>query len=227
MTPARQAVILAAGRGERMRPLTDHTPKPLLRVGGRSLIVHLITALAESGYSDLVINHSYLGALIETELSDGRAHGVRIVYSPEPDGPLETGGGIHRALSFIRTDPFVVVNGDIWTDYPFARLPQTLIGLAHLVLVDNPPHHAAGDFALTETGRVMCDGVFKKTFSGIGVYRRALFSECKPGKFPLAPLLSSAATANAVSGEHYAGRWYDIGTPDRLAALDRELQEHI
>ncbi len=214
-------MILAAGRGERMRPLTDRVPKPLLQVGGKPLIVHLIDGLKRGGITDLVINVAYLAPLIESHLGDGTALGVRIMYSREPDGPLETGGGIHRALPLL-SDPFVVVNGDIWTDYPFARLPRDISGKAHLVLVDNRAHHPDGDFALAGD-RVTADGVARLTYSGIGVYRPALFAHVVAGRFPLAPLLRAAMGCLEVSGEHYRGGWEDIGTPERLHALDREL----
>lgn len=224
MTPMR-VMILAAGRGERMRPLTDRVPKPLLAVGGKPLIVHLIEGLKGGGLTDIVINVAHLAPLLEAELGDGAALGVRISYSREPDGPLETGGGIHRALPLL-SDPFVVVNGDIWTDYPFGRLPRELTGKAHLVLVDNRPHHPAGDFALMGN-RVVADGAVRLTYSGIGVYRPALFAHAKPGRFPLAPLLREAMTASAVSGEHYRGRWEDVGTPERLQALDQALRHPV
>ncbi len=216
-------MILAAGRGERMRPLTDYLPKPLLSVGGHPLILHLVRQLQVAGIHDLVINHAHLGERIVGVLGTGEAFGVRIRYSHEADGGLETGGGIFHALPLITTDPFLVVNGDIWTDYPFERLPASLgQDLAHLVLVENPPHHPAGDFVLNGD-RVQADGVGKLTFSGIGLYARTLFNDCRPGKFPLAPLLRSAMTAGRVHGEHYRGRWRDIGTPERLDELDRDL----
>lgn len=212
-------MILAAGRGERMRPLSDTTPKPLLPVGGKPLIVHLVEGLAHTGHRHLVINHSHLGHQIEAALGNGRRYGVSIDYSHEPGSGLETGGGIFKALPLIETDPFLVVNGDIWTDYPFDRLPRPLTGLAHLVLVDNPPHHPAGDFALS-AGAVSAQGEPRLTFSGIGLYARALFEGCRGGKFPLAPLLREAMNAGRVGGEHYTGSWYDIGTPARLAEID-------
>ncbi|TAM48381.1 MAG: nucleotidyltransferase family protein [Gammaproteobacteria bacterium] len=218
-----RVMILAAGRGERMRPLTDVTPKPLLPVAGKALIVHLIEQLARAGLRDLVVNHAHLGHQFEDYLGDGSRFGVRIVYSPEPEGGLETGGGIYQALSLLDSDPFIVVNGDIWTDFPFERLPQSLDGLAHLVLVDNPPHHARGDFFLKEDGRVLAGGEPTLTFSGIGVYHRALFGHCQSGRFPLAPLLRAAMAQNKVSGEYYGGRWRDVGTPERLTALEQEL----
>lgn len=216
-------MILAAGRGERMRPLTDHTPKPLLQAGGRRLIEYHLDALARVGFVDVVINHAHLGAQIEQALGDGSRYGVRIRYSPEGDQALETGGGIFRALPLLGDGPFLVVNGDVWTDYPFAQIPREPAGLAHLVLVDNPPQHPQGDFALMDS-LVRNDGPERLTFSGIGVYRPELFADCAPGAFPLAPLLRRAAEAGLVGGEHYRGRWMDIGTPERLAQLDRMLR---
>ncbi len=216
-------MILAAGRGERMRPLSDTVPKPLLEAGGKPLIVHLIEQLVRAGLRNLVINHSHLGGQIEKYLVDGGRYGARIAYSHEEGGGLETGGGIFKALSLIDTDPFAVINGDIWTDFPFDRLPTRLKGLAHLVLVDNPPQHPQGDFSLHE-GQVLVEGTARLTFSGIGVYARALFAECRPGKFPLAPLLRAAMARGQVSGEHYIGRWRDVGTPRRLSQLDQELR---
>lgn len=217
-------MILAAGRGERMRPLSNRVPKPLLPVAGKALIVRLIETLAHAGLHDLVVNHAHLGRQIADYLGDGGRFGVRIAYSLEPEGGLETGGGIFQALTLLDSDPFLVVNGDVWTDYPFIDLPKTLDGLAHLVLVDNPPHHPQGDFRLSDD-RVEADGVPRLTFSGIGVYRRQLFEHCTPGRFPLAPLLRAAMERGQVSGEYYGGRWRDVGTPERLAELDRELAD--
>jgi MurNAc alpha-1-phosphate uridylyltransferase len=218
-----KVMILAAGRGERMRPLSDTVPKPLLAAGGKPLIVHLVESLARSGFCEIVVNYSHLGEQIVDYLGDGDRYGVRLAYSHEEGGGLETGGGIFKALPSIDTDPFVVVNGDIWTDYPFDQLPQRLDGLAHLVLVDNPPQHPQGDFFL-HGAKVLVEGEPRLTFSGIGVYARALFAECRPGKFPLTPLLRAAIAQGLVSGEHYTGRWRDVGTPERLKALDQELR---
>ena len=216
-----KAMILAAGRGERMRPLTDNVPKPLLPVGGRPLIAHLIDSLARAGFSELVINHSYLGSEIERALGDGGAHGVSIRYSAEPEGALETGGGVFRALPLLGEE-FLVVNGDIWTDYPFERLVQPPSGLAHLVLVDNPAHHPRGDFALS--GSAIDLAGEQLTFAGIGSYRAGLFAGCTPGRFPLAPLLRRAIADHRVTGERYRGRWMDVGTPERFHALDLLLK---
>lgn len=216
-------MILAAGRGERMRPLTDTLPKPLLAAGGRPLIEHHLCALAAAGFREVVINIGHLGGQLPARLGRGERFGLRIRYSPEPPAALETGGGIFQALPLLGEAPFVVLNGDIWTDYSYARLPQRPAGLAHLVLVDNPPHHPAGDFAL-DGERVRQGGAARLTFSGISVLDPALFADCGPGRFPLAPLLRRAMAAGRVTGEHYRGAWRDIGTPERLAELDRLLQ---
>lgn len=219
-----RAMILAAGRGERMRPLTDTTPKPLLHVGGRPLIEYHLDALVRAGITDIVINHAHLGAQIEAALGDGARFGARIRYSAEPEGALETGGGIHRALSLLGAGPFLVVNGDIWTDLDYAMLPSDFTDDAYLVLIDNPEHHPAGDFCL-QNGRVHDRDGLRLTFSGIGLYRASLFAGCAPGKYPLAPLLRAAMARNAVQGMHYQGRWWDIGTPQRLAELDEWLRD--
>ncbi len=207
-----------------MRPLTDHTPKPLLKVAGRPLIEFHIANLVAAGITELVINHAYLGGQIEACLGDGGRYGATIRYSPEQGEALETGGGIYRALPLLGEAPFVVVNGDIWCDYPFAQLPRSPAGLAHLVLVDNPPHHRSGDFAL-QAGMARVDGEPKLTFSGISVLSPALFAACEGGRFPLAPLLKSAISRREVSAEHYRGRWVDVGTPQRLQALAQQLEE--
>lgn len=217
-------MILAAGRGERMRPLTDAIPKPLLRVGGRRLIEYHLLALADAGVREVVINTAHLAEQIPAALGDGGRFGLHIDYTLEPDGALETGGGIFNALPLLGTEPFLVVNGDVWTDVPLAPLLQAPGGLAHLVLIDNPPQHPNGDFALDDAGQVHAEGADKLTFSGIGVYAPALFADCVPGRFPLAPLLREAMAASQVSGEHYRGVWHDIGTPERLAALDRAFR---
>jgi MurNAc alpha-1-phosphate uridylyltransferase len=222
-----KAMILAAGRGERMRPLTDQTPKPLLKAGGVPLILHQIRRLKAAGYRELVINHAHLGAQIEQTLGDGSAHGVRIRYSPEGEGrALETGGGIHRALPLLGSAPFLVINGDIWCDLDLATLAIASDDLAQLVLVPNPPHHPNGDFAL-EAGRVSeqaADHRSAFTFSGIGIYRPSLFQDCTAGAFPLAPLLREAMAQGRCGGQLYRGCWLDIGTPERLAALEQLLQ---
>jgi MurNAc alpha-1-phosphate uridylyltransferase len=215
-----KAMILAAGRGERMRPLTDTTPKPLLRIGGQTLIEHHVYALAQAGITGLVINHAWLGDQIVKALGDGSAYGVEIAYSPESGSALETGGGILNALPLLGSDPFIVVNADIWTGFPFAGLPSEPDGLAHLVMVNNPEHHQQGDFSLS-AGKLAQTGPAMLTFGGIGVYRPELFSGCSAGAFPLAPILRRAMDAGQVSGEHFTGSWFDIGTPERLDAVNR------
>lgn len=219
-----KAMILAAGRGERMRPLTDHTPKPLLKVGEYSLIEHLIRSLKQHDFDELLVNHAHLGAQIETCLGNGSQYGVSIRYSSEGETGLETGGGIFKALPMLGDDPFLVVNGDVWTDYPFSRLLiQPGEALAHLVLVDNPEHHQQGDFALHDSGLVLNNGVSRLTFSGIAVYHPEMFTGCQPGKFPLAPLLRQRVDESRVTGEHYAGIWSDVGTAARLQMLNDSL----
>ena len=214
-----RAMLLAAGRGERMRPLTDDTPKPLLRIGGQTLIEHHIHALAQANITELVINHAHLGEQIVQALGDGDAYGVNIQYSPETGAALETGGGIFNALPLLGDAPFIVVNADIWTDYSFTGLPHDPVGLAHLVMVDNPEHHPGGDFSLSN-GQLSRQGPRMLTFSGIGVYRPTLFAGCTASAFPLAPLLRDAMDKEAVSGEYFTGRWLDIGTPERLALIN-------
>ena len=216
-----KAMILAAGRGERMRPLTDHTPKPLLVAGGKPLIQHHIERLAAAGIRELVINHAHLGAQIEAALGNGSGFGVEIRYSPEEQA-LETGGGIFRALPLLGPEPFLVVNGDVWTDVDLAGLAIGAGDLAYLVLVDNPSHNPKGDFVLIDD-RVQSEGAPRLTFSGIGLYRPELFDGQTPGAFPLAPLLRQAMAAGRVGGQRHDGHWFDIGTPERLAALDAWL----
>ena len=215
-----KAMILAAGKGERLRPLTLHTPKPLVRVGGVPLIEYHLRALAAAGFTDIVINHAWLGQQIEDHLGDGSRFGVSISYSPEGE-PLETGGGIFKALALLGDGPFAVVNGDIWTDYDFAALRQPLAGLAHLVLVGNPEHHASGDFSL-DAGRVQdgVPGADTLTYSGIAVLDPGLFQGCTAGAFKLAPLLRKAMAAGQVTGEQLQGHWVDVGTHERLAEVE-------
>lgn len=226
-------MILAAGLGERMLPLTAHTPKPLLAVAGKPLIVRLIERLGGAGFRELVINHAHLGQRLEEALGDGAALGVRITWSREPQ-PLETAGGIAAALPHLGDAPFLVSNGDVYSEFEYAGLLPVLAEmagnpchLAHLVLVDNPPHHPEGDFLLAG-GRVSPLSPIPQgaslTFSGIGCYRPELFAGIPAGgKARLAPLLHAAMQRGEVSGEHFRGRWEDVGTPARLAALDREL----
>jgi MurNAc alpha-1-phosphate uridylyltransferase len=225
-----KAMILAAGRGERMRPLTDHTPKPLLLVQGQPLIVWQIERLAQAGFNDIVINHAWLGQQIEDCLGNGLRWGVRIQYSAE-DQALETAGGIARALPLLGREPFLVINGDIWCDWPLsnARVVQASMAndprqLAHLVLVNNPVHHQLGDFGLNTRGRLTNQASARLTFSGIGIYQAALFDSLTANQAaPLAPLLRQAIDASAVSGEHHPGLWIDVGTPERLEALAGHL----
>ena len=219
-------MILAAGRGERMRPLTDLTPKVLLEVGGKPLVQWHVEKLCSAGFQRIVINHAWLGEQIEQALGNGTRFGLRIDYSREAQA-LETAGGIVNALPLIGAEPFLVVNGDVFTDFDFALLVPRLAALAnsdllaHLVLVDNPPHHPSGDFALTNQ-TVLPDGHLRFTFSGIGIYRPELFSAVGAGeRAQLAPLLRAAMSRGAVSGERYHGLWFDVGTPARLAELNR------
>ncbi len=230
-----KALIFAAGLGERMRPLTDRTPKPLLHADGKPLIVWHLQKLAAIGVREVVVNTSWLAEQFPQTLGDGAQWGLRLAYSYEGPTPLETGGGMLHALSLLGDAPFLAINGDIWTDYDFARLPREPTGDAHLVLVDNPPHNPRGDFALAADDAVHSDGASRLTFSGIGVYRGGLFANWRsivgdtegaqtvPPRFKLAPLLRAAMKHERVSGEHHAGRWTDVGTPERLRELDRQL----
>ena len=217
-----KAMVLAAGRGERLRPLTDTLPKPLLAVRGKPVIAWTIERLARAGIHELVINHAHLGHKIEQSLGDGRAFGVAIRYSPEAEA-LETAGGIANALHLLGAEPFIVVNGDVYCDFDFAPLRARALGgrLAHLVLVPNPEHNAAGDFVLNGT-EVAMDGGDRFTFSGIALYRPELFSTVERGaKAKLAPLLTQAIRQDRVGGELHSGNWHDVGTPQRLAALNQ------
>lgn len=211
------AMILSAGLGTRMRPLTNHTPKPLLKVGDKPLIVWHIERLKASGFTNIVINVAYLGQQIIEYLGDGSRYGVDIRYSDERDeGALETAGGILKALPLL-SDTFLVINGDIWTDYSYNTNFSLDSGmLAHLVLIDNPEHNLSGDFFLSGT-------LDKYTFSGIGYYSKEMFKNLEYGKQPLAPLLFNGIEQNKVTTEHYSGLWYDIGTPKRLKQLEQEL----
>lgn len=216
-------MVLAAGRGERMRPLTDTIPKPLLMVNGTPLIVHHLRALARAGIAEIVVNLSWLGAQIRERIGSGAEFGVQVRYSEEGPVPLETGGGIFRALPLLGPGPFMVVNGDVWSDFPLVQLAGCVPADAHLVLVPNPPQHPRGDFAL-ERGLVREDGAQRLTYSGIGVFDPAFFAGCSPGRFPLLPLLRRAIAAGRLTGERYDGQWSDIGTPERLASLDARLR---
>jgi len=215
-----KVMILAAGKGERMRPLTDHTPKPLLPVAGKALIEHTLIQLVSAGFSEIIINHAHLGQQIEDYLGDGSRYGARIAYSPEGDQGLETAGGIINALPLLGQEVFLVVNGDISTDFPFERLKNVSVDLAHLVLVKNPDHHPQGDFGLDVTGRVIDGGEKKLTFSGIGLYRSELFLNTPPGPCKLGHLLRQAILGERVSGQEFDGFWMDIGTPERLQELN-------
>ncbi len=219
-----RAMILAAGRGARMRPLTDHTPKPLLQVGGKPLIVWHIERLAQAGITELVINHAHLGQQIEQALGNGRQWQVDIRYSAEQTA-LETAGGIANALPLLGEQPFLVVNGDVFTDIDFAATHLPVGKLAHLVMVDNPEQHAEGDFALQD-GLVTQAATNRLTFSGIGIYHPDLFQTLRRGEpAKLAPLLVSAMQHGQVSGQHHTGIWHDIGTPERLQQLDHWLKQ--
>ncbi|HLA73536.1 MAG TPA: nucleotidyltransferase family protein [Steroidobacteraceae bacterium] len=217
-------MVLAAGRGERMRPLTDREPKPLLRVAGKRLIEYHLERLAAAGFREVVINTAWLGDLIETTIGDGSRYGLAITYSHERPEALETGGGIFNALPRLGTAPFLLVNGDVWTDIDFGALRRDppAGSLAHLMLVPNPPQHARGDFVLAQ-GLVSQGEGMRHTYSGVGIYRAEFFAGCTPGKFPLLPLLLRAIAQRALSGELHTGRWFDVGTVERLAALDAEL----
>ena len=223
-----KAMILAAGRGERMRPLTDHTPKPLLKVGGKPLIVWHLESIANAGIKEVVINHAHLGKQIVNALGNGHQWGVSIQYSAE-EVALETAGGIANALPLLGDQPFLVVNGDIFTDMDFSAYQEVVKNmqqqnqLAHLFLVDNPPQHAKGDFALSKS-LVQTEGQVMLTFSGVGIYQPELFADIELGQpAKLAPVLRKAMVNQQVSGEHFQGIWHDIGTPERLATLDAEL----
>jgi N-acetyl-alpha-D-muramate 1-phosphate uridylyltransferase len=215
----RVAMILAAGRGERLRPLTDSTPKPLLRVRGQPLIERHVTALARAGMTQIVVNLAWLGAQISDYLGDGSRYGVSIIYSEERPRALETGGGIFRALPHLEPGPFAVVNGDIYTDFPLATLAVAADRDAHLVLVANPPQHPQGDFGV-DGGLALPAAAAQYTFSGIAVYRCGLFAGCSDGAFPLKPLLLRAMGAQRCSAELYTGAWEDVGTPERLRVLN-------
>jgi MurNAc alpha-1-phosphate uridylyltransferase len=237
-----KALLFAAGRGERMRPLTDATPKPLLRVGGRPLVEWHLEKLAAFGVREVVINTSWLAPQFPAVLGDGSRWGMAIHYSYEGPEPLETGGGMRRALPWLDDAPFLAVNADIWTDFEFDDLPREPRGLAHLVLVDNPQHHPRGDFRLGNDG-VVCDRPADGeapaptlTFAGIGVYRPQLLEDARlravagdpiPERFQLAPLLRHAMREDAVHGQRLSGAWADVGTPERLAQLDAHVRVHI
>lgn len=228
----RHALIFAAGLGERMRPLTDRTPKPLLAVRGKPLVVWHLEKLAAIGVHYVVMNTSHLADQFPEALGDGSRWGLRIRYAYEGPAPLETGGGMLNALTLLGPEPFIAINGDIWTDADLSQLPAEPRGVAHLMLVDNPSHHPEGDFALDQQGVVHNDGDARLTFSGIGVYRRELLNNwrdvigdnadanAKPPRFKIAPVLRAAINQGAITGTHYRGAWTDVGTPERLASLN-------
>lgn len=213
-----KAMILAAGKGNRMRPLTDHLPKPLLKVGKDPLIVHHIKNLARANIFNIVINLGHQGEKLAETLGNGHQYGVTIQYSYE-DPILETGGGIAKALTLLGDQPFIALSGDIYTDFPFITLPSEPQGLAHLVLVDNPPHHPKGDYALLE-GHVAKTGGPLLNFGGIGVYRPELFLDCPKSPFPLPRLFDEPFKKREITGEHYRGLWYNIGTPEQLQEIN-------
>ena len=215
----RAAMILAAGRGERLRPMTDTTPKPLLRVRGQPLIERHVMRLARAGVERIVINLAWLGSQIREYLGDGSRYGVAIIYSEEQPRALETAGGIVRALPHLGPAPFAVVNGDIYTDFPFGDLRVAADRDAHLVLAPNPPQHPRGDFGM-EQGLALGAAASQYTFSGIAMYRSAFFAGCTDGVFPLKPLLLRSMAAKRCSAELYTGVWEDVGTPERLSALN-------
>lgn len=223
-----KAMILAAGLGKRMRPLTDHVPKPLLLVAGKPLIEYHIERLAAAGIRELVINHAYLGEQIERSLGNGSRWNIAIEYSREPE-PLETGGGIFKALPLLGDSPFLVVNSDVWTDYPLEKMllrqGAGAVGLAHLVMVDNPEHNPEGDFVLSSNYQLATEGDGRAlTFSGLSLLHPELFEGCALGKFPLLGLLEDAMAQGQVSGEWYKGVWVDVGTPQRLMSLDNKIR---
>ena len=216
-----KAMILAAGRGERMGTLTQYTPKPLLPINGCSLIEYHLYKLAQVGITDIVINVAYRGSKIMAQLGDGSRYGVKIQYSQEA-APLGTGGGIYNALPLLGDEPFIVISSDIWSDYDYSHLTKPMDHLAHLLLVDNPPFHPRGDFALYQ-GKVSAHGLAKLNFSGIGVYHPHLFQTCQSGKYEVLPLLLDAMHIGQVTGEYYSGPWFNVGTPDVLQQLQRHL----
>lgn len=215
-----KAMLLAAGLGTRMRPLTDRLPKPLLEVQGSPLLHYHLKNLARAGFAEVIINHSRYGGMIEDYCGDGARYGLRIRYSPEGDEPLETGGGIRNALSLLGTEPFLVVSADIYTDFDFARLHGQSVKLGHLVLVDNPVHHPAGDFHL-DGMRISMNAGPRLTYGNIGVLSTSLFTGCRERVFPLGPLLRRTVADGQVTGEHFTGTWVNVGTPEQLAELNR------
>lgn len=218
-----KAMILAAGRGSRLRPLTDACPKPLIKVSGKPLIAYHIENLVRSGVDEIVINVSHLGERIIEYVGSGEKWGVSVQFSRET-APLEVGGGIFKALSLLGNKPFIIINGDIWTDFHLDTLPKEPGGLAHIVLVKNPSHNVQGDFCLKANGMIVEDSLLPKyTYAGIAVLRPELFAHAKPGVLPLAPLLHDALEQHLLLGEYYAGEWSDVGTFERLQMLEKML----
>lgn len=213
-----RAMILAAGRGARLRPLTDIMPKPLVPVDGKPLIEHHVEALASAGFQHIVINQGHLGDMLPAALGNGDRWGVNIHWSDEQPEALETGGGIHQALPLLGRAPFLVVNGDIWTDYPFARLRAVKCDYAHLVMVPNPRHNPEGDFAL-HNAVIHEEGPEKLTFGGIAVYNPRILANCEAGRFSMVPLMLRAMNEHLVTGETYKGTWSDIGSRQRLEEI--------
>lgn len=214
--------MLAAGKGERLRPLTDTTPKPLLEVRGKPLIVHHLERLRDAGFTHIHVNTSWLADKIQAALGNGARWGVHVHFHYEGPEPLETGGGLFNMLPALGREPFLVVNGDVFTDFPFETLKHHLKPdfLAHLVMVPNPPHHPRGDFHLSAAGHLRMEGEPRLTYSGIGVYKAEFFKDCRAGRFPLLPLLQEAMQGEAVSGEGYQGTWSDVGRPEELKTLN-------
>lgn len=220
-----RAMILAAGRGERLRPLTDHTPKPLLEVGGKPMIEYHLENLAMAGFSSVVINTGHLGEQLPAALGDGRRWGLTIRYSAEPAEALETGGGVYNALPLLGPAPFAVLSGDTWCDFPLDALRHVKCDYAHLVMVPNPAHHPGGDFSL-QHGRLRSTGPQRCTFSGIAVYHPRLFAGCQAGRWRITELLRDTADNRLLTGQLHTGRWFDSGTPQRLAELRASIAEH-
>lgn len=217
-----KAMILAAGLGTRMRPLTDSTPKPMLLVAGVPLIEYHVRNCVRAGIAQIVINHAYLGEQIEAYLGDGRRFDCTIEYSREGE-PLDTGGGIFRALPLLGDEPFIAMNADVWTDYPLKKLLDKTPERAHLVMTNNPPQHPQGDFYLRDGLLSEAGENGKLTWTGIRVINPALFENCSDGVFSIVPLLKQAMKENRVSGEYFSGRWFDIGTPERLREINELL----
>lgn len=216
-----RGMILAAGRGSRMGHLTDDTPKPLLRLHGKYLIEYAIESFLRCGIRELVINISYLRDQIKAALGDGEKYGVKIFYSEE-ETALETGGGIFQALPLLGDDPFIVLSADVISNFPLQNLPKNPVGLAHIVLVDNPPFHPVGDFSL-HADHVSLEPPTLYTYSNIGIYRKELFAKCEPGKFPLGVLLKKAVHEQKITGEHFKGTWCNLGTADQLHRISTEM----